>query len=141
MQVILGFTFSTSLVGFIIWPKTYAWACERFGVKSATKVPHINVSGSSDVRVSGVQGSSSRKLLSNSHASATEAPTSQSVNSRDVQYLQKQNSKLELRVAELEEELLAGSSKRFLQHTAESIEQPKQQEARPSFRLGAKYEI
>lgn len=133
MNVVLGFMFSTSLLGFIIWPKTFAWACERFNLKSETNVPRINVGGSSSVRVSGV-------MSNRSQASTTDAPTNPSVESRDVQELQKQNSKLELRVAELEG-LLAETSNSSLPQLSERVEQPKPVQADPTIQLGTQCEI
>jgi len=106
MLVVLAFSFSTSQVALVIWPKMHAWSRETFfGGVAVPKRPLINVSGGSSVRVTGVAGGgSSRRFISkNSNASTGEG-------NEEVSVLKKNNSALETRVRELEGLLESKSS-------------------------------
>ena len=111
MLVVLTFTFSTSLVGLVIWPKIHVWAIEKYYGGPARAPPRINVSGSSTARISGIPKatSSSGPYQSNRSLDTADAPTSASGHSREVNELRERNLKLEDQITELQR-LLSGNS-------------------------------
>lgn len=54
MTVILTFTFSTSLVGFLVWPKIYVSVRDKFCGGPSFPSTRINLSGGNSTRVSGI---------------------------------------------------------------------------------------
>jgi len=104
MLVVLSFTFSTSLVAFVIWPKIHVWAREKFYGGPVRAQPHINLSGNTKARISGLQDGpvfSSQTQSKRSLGTSKDALTSNS--NSEAPELRQRNAKLLERVAELQQ--------------------------------------
>ena len=110
MVVALAFTFSTSQVALVIWPKIYTWAIAKFGKTNqpgTSRRTSISVLGNQGTRVSGLfpsSGGMSGHPVDSSHFISANSSSVEEVK-RENMSLTKQNSELKEQLKRLEEEM------------------------------------